>query len=74
MMMKVLATKEEEKDHMMLKMQMDVYMLPYKNWIEELLHWKTYQSRLYALILLHCPPDLEENIKTMSAWNAISNR
>ena len=38
----------------MLKMEKDVYMFHYKNWIKESCHWKTNQSRLYALILVHC--------------------
>ena len=30
------------------------------------------RARLYALILQHCPPDLEEVLKTMSPWKTVS--
>ena len=73
MTVEVQVKKQKAKDSMMLKMETDVYMLHYKNWIEESRHWKIKRSRLYALILMHCPPDLEEILRTMSAWTAVSN-
>ena len=30
------------------------------------------RSKLYALVLMHCPPDPEEILKKMSAWNVVS--
>ena len=65
--------KQRSKYSLALKMEMNVYMLHYKNWIEESCHWKTNRSRLYALILMHCPQDLEEILKTMSPWTALSD-
>ena len=38
--------KQTSKDSLVLKMETDVYMLHYKNWIEESRHWKTNRSRL----------------------------
>ena len=58
---------------MMLKMETDVCMLHYKNWIKESHHWKINRSRLYVLILIHCTSDLEEILRTMSAWTVVSN-
>ena len=53
-------------------METDVYMLHYKVWVGEDLAWKINRSRLYTLVMMHCPPDLKEVLKTMSVWNAVS--
>ena len=61
-----------KKYYALAKIEMYVYMLHYKLWVREDLAWKTNQSRLYALLLMQCSPDLEEILKTMSVWNAVS--
>ena len=71
MTIRVTVRKTRPKQSAILKMETDVYMLHYKVWITEDQAWKTNRSRLYALILQHCPPDLEEVLKTMSAWQAV---
>ena len=37
------------------------------------LAWKTNQSRIYALVLMHCPPNLKEVLKTLSTWNVVQD-
>ena len=49
MTVEVQVMRQKAKDSMMLKMEIDVYMLHYKNWIEESRHWKTNWSRLHTL-------------------------
>ena len=46
-------------------------MIHYKSWVMDDLNWKTNQSGIYALVLMHCPPNLEEVLKTLSTWNAV---
>ena len=46
-------------------------MLHYKVWVGENQAWKIDRSRLYALVMVHCPPNLEEILKMMSAWNTV---
>ena len=65
--------KSRTKDLSQLKMETDIYMLHYKNWLSEDLNWKTNRSRVYNLVLQHCPPDLEEILKTMKAWSGVSS-
>ena len=66
-------TKSRPKDLSKLKMETDIYMLHYKSWLTKDLNWKTNRSRVYNLILQHCPPDLEEILKTMKSWTTVSS-
>ena len=66
------TTTTQTKDSAMLQMEMAMHMIVYKVWMEESRSWKTNRARLYTLILVHCPPDLEEVLKTMSAWKQVS--
>ena len=34
--------------------------------------WEIYSAKIYNLILVHCPPDLEEVLKTMKNWDLVS--
>ena len=69
---KLMVTKTRPRDAVMVKMKMDIYILHYKVWVGEDKAWKTNRSRLYALVLMHCPPNLEEILKTISVWNVVS--
>jgi len=46
-------------------------MIHYRSWMTDNLAWKTNRSRIYVLVLMHYPPDLEEVLKTLSTWNAV---
>ena len=48
-------------------------MIHYKVRLEETCQWKNNRARFYALIFQHCPPDLEEVVKTMSPWKMVSS-
>jgi hypothetical protein len=61
------------KDQELLKMELAIHMMDYKVWMEETRAWKMNRVRLYALILMHCPPDLEEVLKTMGTWRTVSD-
>ncbi|KAL7524586.1 hypothetical protein ACHAXR_000637, partial [Thalassiosira sp. AJA248-18] len=63
--------KKEPKDPEVLKMEIAIHMIKVKSWMEDLRAWLTNRARLYALVLMHCPPDLEEVLKTMSAWKDV---
>ena len=56
-----------------MKAQIDIYMIHCKVWLEETRQWINNRARLYALIFQHCPPDLEEVLKTMSPWKMVSS-
>ena len=64
----ITMTRTREVPDTRMKSLMDIYMIHYKVWLEETRQWKNNRARLYALILQHCPPDLEEVLKTMSPW------
>jgi len=59
------------KDAAILKFEFEMYMLKMKDWMEDTKNWETCKARVYALILVHCPPDLEEILKTMSPWPTV---
>jgi hypothetical protein len=69
----VSVTRTRDVPDSLIKAQMDIYMIHYKHWLEETRQWKNNRARLYALILQHCPPDLEEVLKTMSPWKTVSS-
>ena len=64
--------KMRTKDSALVEMQMEVYMLHYEVWVGDDLDWKTNRSRLYALVLMHCTPDLEEILTMMSTCKVVS--
>jgi hypothetical protein len=59
------------KDASKIKFDMEIYMIHYRSWMTDNLAWKTNRSRIYVLVLMHYPPDLEEVLKTLSTWNAV---
>ena len=67
------VTRARDVPVTLMKAQMDIYMIHYKFWLEKTCQWKNNRARLYALILQHCPPDLEEVLKTMSPWKMVSS-
>ena len=68
------TTTTKNKDSAILHMEMSMHMIMYKVWMEESRAWKTNCAWLYILILMHCPPDLEEVPKTMSSWKVVSKQ
>ena len=54
-----------------LKFEFEMYLLKMKDWMEVTKNWETCKARVYTLILVHCPPDLEEILKTMSPWPTV---
>ena len=69
----VSVTREQEVPVTLVKAQMNIYMIHYKIWLKETCQWKNNKTRLYGIILQHCPPDLEEVLKTMSPWKTVSS-
>ena len=33
--------------------------------------WDVNHAKIFALVLEHCPPDLKEVLKTLSAWDKV---
>ena len=60
------------KESSVVQMKMAVHMILYKVWMEESRAWESNSTWLYNLILMHCPPNLKEVLKTMSSWKAVS--
>ena len=54
------------------KCDMEIYMVKYKNATHEEEEWETCSSKIYNLLLIHCPPDLEEVLKTMTNLDSVS--
>ena len=46
-------------------------MIHYKQWIVNSAAWETSRAKIFALVLEHCPPDLEEVLKTLSSWTKV---
>ena len=51
---------------------MEIYMVKYKNVMRKEEEWETCSAKIYNLLLVHCPPDLEEVLKTMTNWGLFS--
>ena len=41
-----------------------------KLWKEKVAAWKENNAKMFNLVLLHCPRELEEVLKTLTKWNA----
>ena len=67
----IIVTGTRPEDAAKIKFNMEIYMIHYKAWMTDELAWKTNRSRIYVLVLMHCPPDLKEVLKTLSTWNAV---
>ena len=46
-------------------------MINFKKWILDTSVWETNRAKIFALILEHCLPDLEEVLKTLSSWTKV---
>ena len=47
-------------------------MIKYKKSMREEEEWETCSAKIYNLLLIHCPPYLEEVLKTMTNWDLVS--
>ena len=47
-------------------------MIKYKKAMCEEEEWETCSAKIHNLLLIHCPPDLEEVLKTMTNWDSVS--
>ena len=46
-------------------------MIDYKKWILDTSAWDVNRAKICALVLEHCPLDLEEVLKTLSALDKV---
>ena len=60
--------KNVAKDPSMIARDQGIWMIHYKQWIVDSTAWATNRAKIFALVLEHCPPDLEEVLKTLSSW------
>ena len=60
--------KNVAKDPSMIARDQGIWMIHYKQWIVDSAAWETNRAKIFALVLEHCPPDLEEVLKTLSSW------
>ena len=70
---RVTRTREKEtpKDPAIIATNQAIWMIHYKQWIADSAAWKTNRAKIFALVLEHCPPDLEEVLKTLSVWEKV---
>ena len=60
------------RDDFDYKCDMEIYMIKYKKAKREEEEWETCSAKIYNLLLVHCPLDLEEVLKTMTNWGLFS--
>ena len=46
-------------------------MIHYKKWMLDKSAWDVNRAKIFALVLEHCPPDFEEVLKNLSAWDKV---
>ena len=63
------TVRREEFDY---KCDMEIYMVKYKKAMRKEEDWETCSAKIYNLVLIHFPPDLEEVLKTMKNWDLVS--
>ena len=51
--------------------EQSIWMIHYKKWILNTSAWDVNPAKIFALVLEHCPSDLEEVLKTLSAWDKV---
>ena len=66
------TTSTVGRDEFDYKCDMEIYMIKYKKYMREEEEWETCFSKIYNLLLINCPPDLEEVLKTMTNWDLVS--
>ena len=66
------TTKNISIDEFDYKCDMEIYMVKYKKAMREEEEWETYSAKIYNLLLIHFPPDLEKVLKTMTSWDSVS--
>ena len=49
-----------EKDASVIMREQSIWMIHYKKWILDTSAWDVNRAKIFALVLEHCPPDLEE--------------
>ena len=60
------------RDEFDYKCNMEIYMVIYKKAMRKEEEWETCSAKIYNLLLIHCPPDLEEVLKMMTNWDLVS--
>ena len=63
------TTSTVRRDEFDYKCDMEIYMIKYKKAMRKEEEWETCSANIYNLLLIHCPPDLEEVLKTMTNWD-----
>ena len=59
-------------DEFNYKCDMEIYIVKYKKAMREEEEWETCSAKIYNLLLIHCLPDLEEVLKTVTTWDLVS--
>ena len=59
------------KDVSVIMREQGIWMIHYKKWILDKSAWDVNRAKIFALVLEHCPPDLKEVLKTLSAWDKV---
>ena len=67
-----LTTSTVRRDEFDYKCDMEIYMIKYKKAMREEEEWETCSDKVYNFLLIHCPPDLEEVLKTVTNWDSVS--
>ena len=66
------TTSTVRRDEFDYKCDMEIYMIKYKKAMREEEEWEACSAKIYNLLLIHCPPDLEEVLKTIKNWDSVS--
>ena len=49
-----------------------MFATDHREWKDNVKHWKAKRSRMFAILLQHCPKDLTQQLKSNSRYEAVS--